>query len=342
MVRKFRVVVANRVFPETAALLAEHCELDANQGPDPWPAEELRRRCADSEGLLAFMTESIDAEFIAACPNLKVVACALKGWDNFDVDACTRAGVWLTAVPDLLTAPTAELAVGLAIGLGRNLLAGDRAVRAGFEGWRARLYGVGLSGSVVGVAGMGKLGRAVARRLAAFEPAELLYFDRQALPDEEERALGLRRACWENLVRLSDVLILALPLVPDTLHLLDAATLAHARPSVRIVNAGRGSVVDEAAVAAALAAGRIGGYAADVFEMEDWALADRPRAIAPGLLADQERTLFTPHLGSAVERMRREIEAAAARNLLAALDGREPPDAINRPILPSVLAEATA
>jgi phosphonate dehydrogenase len=183
-----RVVVTNPIFPETATLLAGRCALDANPGPEPWPAAEVRRRCADADGLLAFMTDAVDAAFLAACPRLKVVAGALRGWDNFDVAACTASGVWLTAVPDLLAAPTAELAVGLAVGLCRNMLVGDRAVRAGFEGWRARLYGVGLAGSIVGIAGMGEVGRAVAHRLAGFEATELLYFDERARGGRGARA----------------------------------------------------------------------------------------------------------------------------------------------------------
>ncbi|GJE83073.1 phosphonate dehydrogenase [Methylorubrum thiocyanatum] len=328
---RFKVVVTNPVFPETIELLRKHCDVDINPSPEPWPAMEVRRRCSDADALLAFMTDSVDAGFLEACPRLKVVACALKGWDNFDVEACTRAGVWLTAVPDLLTEPTAELAVGLAIGLCRNVLAGDRAVRASFDGWRPRLYGSGLYGSVLGVAGMGKVGRAITRRLKGFGARELLYFDQQALPASLEAELSARRVSWEALVGRSDVLILALPLTPDTRHMLDAATLAAASPGLRIVNAGRGSVVDEAAVADALAEGRVAGYAADVFEMEDWALDDRPRRIAPGLLADEDRTLFTPHLGSGVVDTRRQIEEAAAHNLLAALEGRVPTDAINDP-----------
>ncbi|GBU19893.1 MULTISPECIES: phosphonate dehydrogenase [Methylobacteriaceae] len=328
---RFKVVVTNPVFPETREILEELCDVDINPGPEPWPVAEVRARCSDADALLAFMTDCVDAGFLEACPRLKVVACALKGWDNFDVEACTRSGIWLTAVPDLLTEPTAELAVGLAIGLCRNVVAGDRAVRASFDGWRPRLYGSGLYGSVVGVAGMGKVGRAITRRLKGFGARELLYFDEQALPASAEAELGACRVSWDTLVGRSDLLILALPLTPDTRHMLDAAALAAASPGLRIVNAGRGSVVDEAAVAEALAEGRLGGYAADVFEMEDWALDDRPRRIAPGLLTDEDRTLFTPHLGSGVVDTRRRIEAAAAHNLLDALKGLVPADAINHP-----------
>ena len=327
-----KVVVTNPVFLETAAFLAAHCTVDGNDALEPWPPAEVQRRCADADGLMAFMTDRVDAEFLAACPALKVVACALKGWDNFDRDACTRAGVWLTAVPDLLTEPTAELALALALALGRDLLAGDRLVRAGgFGGWRARLYGAGLAGSVVGIAGAGRVGRAIARRLSGFGAARLLYHDEAALEPDAAHALGLERTTWAGLIENSDVLFLALPLTAETRHLLGPGALDRIKPGCRVVNAGRGSVVDEAAVSNALAAGRLGGYAADVFELEDWALPDRPRGIAPGLIGS-DRTVLTPHLGSAVVEVRRAIEMAAARNLTEALAGREPPDAINRPV----------
>lgn len=328
---KPKVVVTNPVFSETAAFLAARCSVDGNDAVEPWTPAEVQRRCAAADGLLAFMTDRVDAAFLAACPKLKVVACALKGWDNFDREACTRAGVWLTAVPDLLTEPTAELAVGLALALGRNLPAGDRLVRTGgFAGWRAQLYGTGIAGSVVGIAGAGRVGRAIARRLAGFGAARLLYHDEAALEADAARALGLERTTWTGLIENSDVLFLALPLTAGTRHLLGADALGRIKPGCRVVNAGRGSVVDEGAVADALAAGRLGGYAADVFEFEDWALPDRPCGVAPGLLGS-DRTVLTPHLGSAVAEVRRAIEMAAARNLLEALAGREPPDAVNRP-----------
>jgi phosphonate dehydrogenase len=331
---KPRVVVTNRIFAETATFLEPHCTLELNEALEPLPPEEVRRRCADAAGLLAFMTDRVDAAFLSACPKLRVVACALKGWDNFDVEACAEAGVWLTAVPDLLTEPTAELALTLALALGRNVLAGDRLVRSGgFQGWRAELYGVGIAGTVVGIAGVGRVGRAIARRLAGFAPARMLYHDERQLTGEEKRALGLQWVTWPDLMMASDLLFLALPLTPATRHVVGAAALRQLKPGCRIVNVGRGSVVDEAALAAALGEGgegRLAGYAADVFEFEDWALPDRPREIAPALLADA-RTIFTPHLGSAVVNVRREIELAAARNIVDALAGREPPDAINRP-----------
>jgi phosphonate dehydrogenase len=319
--RKPRAVVTHPIFPETRAFLETHAEIEVNPGLEPWPESELLRRCAEAEALMAFMTDRIDAGFLASCPRLRVVACALKGWDNFDPRACEEAGVWLTAVPDLLTEPTAELALGLAIGLGRQIPAGDRLMRTvGFAGWRAQLYGAGLAGATVGIAGHGKVGQAIERRLRGFEPARVMIFD-QAQPG----------APWEDLLSESDFLFLALPLTPATRRLLDESALARMKRTSRIVNIGRGSVVDESAIAHALASGRLAGYAADVFEMEDWALSDRPREIPAALLAMTGKTLFTPHVGSAVIEVRRAIERAAAENLAAALSGLRPPDAINNP-----------
>jgi phosphonate dehydrogenase len=237
----------------------------------------------------------------------------------------------LTIVPELLAGPTAELAVGLMIALGRRIVEGDEFVRSGrFAGWRPLLYGRGLAGSTVGIAGMGQLGRAVAERLAGFG-CDLVYHDPSRLAPGDERRLGLRYAAFDELLADSHFTVLALPLNPSTVHLVDAAALARMRPGAILVNVGRGSVVVERDVVAALDAGTLGGYAADVYEMEDWARSDRPREVPEGLRRARGRSLLAPHLGSAVAGVRREIELAAARNVLAALGGARPPGAVNDP-----------
>ena len=152
-----RVVITQRAFPETIDLLSPHAEVFVDT-----PAR-------DADALMVFMPDSLDEEFLRACPNLKIVAAALKGCDNFDVEACTRLGIWFTIVPDLLTEPTAELALALMLGLARNVMAGDRLIRSGkFQGWRPILYGTGLAGSTVGIIGYGAVGRALARMLQGF------------------------------------------------------------------------------------------------------------------------------------------------------------------------------
>jgi len=321
-----KVVVAARVFPETLARLADAgCTVVANPEETPWSPAELAARCAAADALVAFMTERVDAALLKACPRLRIIAGALKGPDNLDIAACTEAGVWVSVVPDLLTEPTAELAVGLALALSRHIVTGDARVRGGtFQGWRPVLYGAGIGGSRVGVAGMGRLGQAVARMIAGFRPARLMGFDPAGVPE------GVERLDWPALLSASELLILALPLTPGTVGLLDATALARLPPGARVVNVGRGSVVDEAAVAAVLRDGRLGGFAADVFAFEDLSRPNRPSGPDPQLLASPN-TLFTPHLGSATIAARRAIEAAAVTNVLAVLRGEVPPDAVNRP-----------
>lgn len=326
-----KVVVTNWVHPEVIDSLSAHCEVVANRSREaPFTREQIVEAGADAEAILAFMTDWIDDSLLAQLPNLRVVACALKGFDNFDTAACTRRGVWLTIVPDLLTVPTAELTVGLIIALARKIREGDNCIRAGrFQGWRPMLYGTGLAGGTVGIVGMGAVGRAVARRLQGFD-VRLLYYDRQPLA--ERAGLGAEACDFEDLLARSDFVVLALPLSPDSVDIIDAASLARMKRGSFLINPARGSLVDEEAVADALAAGQIAGYAADVFEMEDWARPDRRRSIPKRLLDDRERTLLTPHLGSAVDDIRRQITMEAAQNILQVLNGQRPSGAINEPV----------
>lgn len=326
------VVVANWVHDEVTAYLSGHAEVVGNPTRVPWSGDELRARCRDADALIGFMTERVDEAFLAACPRLRIVACALKGFDNYDVEACTRHGVWITIVTDLLTAPTAELTVGHLIALGRNMPAGDRLVRGGgFPGWRPTLYGAGLDGSTVGLVGAGALGRAVARRLAGFR-SQLLYWDCAPLAPDQEDALRLTAVPLDELAARSDFVCVCVPLNDASYRLVGARFLARMKPGACLVNTARGSVVDEEAVADALESGRLAGYAADVFEMEDWARPERPSVVSARLRALPDRTFFTPHLGSAVDRIRRDIAMQAAQDVVEVLLGRRPPHAINAPV----------
>jgi phosphonate dehydrogenase len=329
---KPKIVLTHRVHPQVIERLAAHAEVIPNTTSETLACEEILRRAKDAEAIMTFMPDRVDEAFLRACPQLRVVGCALKGYDNYDVEACTRHGVWITNVPDLLTVPTAELTIGLLIGLTRNVLAGDRFVRSGeFNGWRPALYGSGLTGRTLGIIGMGAVGQAIAVRLQGYE-MNLLYADPRPLTPELEAQWRLTRVNLDALLRQSDFVVPMVPYRPDTLHLIDAQALASMKDGATLINACRGSVVDEAAVADALASGKLAGYAADVFEMEEWARAERPRAIAPRLLADTARTLFTPHIGSAVDSVRLAIEMEAAANILQVLAGDVPRGAINRPL----------
>jgi phosphonate dehydrogenase len=325
-----RVVITHWVHPEVIELLAAHCEVIPNPTRETWPRERVLQVARDADAAIMFMPDRVDDPFLAECPRLKVIAAALKGYDNFDVAACTRRGVWLACVPDLLTVPTAELAIGLLLAITRRMPEGDDHIRSGgFQGWRPELYGQGLTGKTIGFIGLGAVGRAIAERLAAWR-VRMIYADPIAAPPATERHCGLVRVSIDELLATSDFVLPLLHLKRDTHHLLDARALARVKQRAYVINVGRGSLVDEAAIAESLASGHLAGYAADVFEMEDWALETRPRAIHPALLAHRARTLLTPHIGSAVDSVRRDIALEAAENVLdVLLRGVRPRGAVN-------------
>ncbi|MHB8771540.1 MAG: phosphonate dehydrogenase [Syntrophales bacterium] len=326
-----KVVVTHWIHPEAIEYLRETCEVVSNQTRETLPRAEIMNRARGAEALMVFMPDVIDRAFLDQCKTLKVIAGAFKGYDNIDVDACTGSGVWVTIAHDFLTIPTAELAVGLLLALARNILPADRLVRSGrFTGWRPVLYGTGLQGKTAGIVGMGKIGRAIAERLAGFR-MNILYSDPVAGEGESEDALPRKRAGLDELLVTSDYVLLSLPLTPDSLHLINGERLGRMKRGSYLINIGRGSVVDEAAVAKAIQTGSLAGYAADVFEMEDLSRPDRPVRIFPGLCEDTERTVFTAHLGSAVDDVRRAMALDAAANIGEALAGVKPKGAINNP-----------
>jgi phosphonate dehydrogenase len=234
----------------------------------------------------------------------------------------------VTTCPDLLTAGTAELAVTLMLALGRRLNEAQRLLREDFQGWRPRLLAPGLAGATAGLLGMGRLGRAVARRLQGFDMA-LVYHDLHPPPPEDEDALGVVACGLDDLLAESDYVVVLVPLTDRTRGLLGATRIAAMKPGAFLVNCARGSVVDETAVAVALEEGRLGGYGADVFAMEDWRLPDRPRTIPEILLRQGDRVVLTPHIGSAVVETRRRIGLSAAGQIRAVFEGTRPSMAIN-------------
>ena len=326
---KPKVVVTHWVHPEIIELLSDRATVIANQTKDTLPRQEIIKRAKDAQALMVFMPDCIDREFLAACPDLKVIAGALRGYDNFDVAACTEKNIWFTIVPELLAAPTAELTVGLLINLARRMLEGDDLIRSGkFQGWRPQLYSSGLQNQTLGIVGMGQLGKALAQRLVGFE-MKLFYCDPIPLDSELETAWQIERVDWETLLKQSKYVVLNVPLQPETFHLIDSDAIALMQPGSYLINPCRGSVVNEAAVAQAIESGHLAGYGADVFEMEDWARTDRPQNISQSLLSDRAKTFFTPHLGSAVDSVRYEIARQAAENILQALEGEVPQGKVN-------------
>ncbi|MGK7954571.1 MAG: phosphonate dehydrogenase [Crocosphaera sp.] len=330
MNQKPKVVITHWIHPEVIDYLTPYCDLILNQIQETLSRQEVINRSKDAQGLMVFMPDHIDVQFLDACPQLKVIAGALRGYDNFDVEACTKRSIWFTIVPDLLADPTAELTIGLLLILARRMLEGDRLIRSGtFQGWKPQLYSTGLTNKTLGIVGMGKLGKALVKRLVGFD-IKLLYTDPIPLTSQQEKDWKISRVTLEELLRKSDYVVLMVPLVIDTYHLMNEKTLNLMKPNSFLINPCRGSVVDENAVATAIKSGHLAGYAADVFEMEDWAISNHPQTINNALLTDINHTFFTPHLGSAVDEVRHDIALEAAKNIVQGLTKKIPQGAINQ------------
>ena len=303
-----------------------------NPGPKPFTREELIDNCRDARGVMVFMTEWIDKKFLESCENIQIIAGALKGHNNIDVSECSLKNIPVTIVPDLLSEPTGELTVGLMISIAREVCSGDRFIRKkNFSGWRPIFYGQALSNSNVLVIGAGAVGQTILRMLAGFN-CKCSYVDTVPLSRSTELKLKCTRAELETALPRADFVVLALHLMPSTIHFVDSSFLSKMKKDSFLINPARGSLVDEKAVETALSNHQLAGYAADTFEVEDWALPDRPRAISPGLL-NSDRTVFTPHIGSAVREVREAIELSAAQSIVDALDGNIPKNTINKKYL---------
>lgn len=319
-----KIVVTNRIHNEVRERLEQVGRVVVNHSIEPWSQPLLSEHLTDATAMMGFMTDCVDENLLQQAPSLKIVACALKGFDNYDIPACTTRGIWVSIVPDLLTEPTAELAIGLGISLGRFILPGDRLMRTtAFKGWRTQLFGKGLDNSVVAILGLGMVGQAIAKRLSAFGCKHLLGVD------PINTMTGVISCNLEEALTTADYVFVAIPLTDSSINLLNQEQLSFCKPGQLMINVGRGSVVNEQAVANALEQGRLAGYAADVFACEDWGLENRQHHIEPRLLA-HPNTVFTPHLGSAVGAVRLAIEHRAADNIIAVLKGETPPDAMNQ------------
>ncbi len=282
--------------------------------PEPLSEEMLCRRLKGASGAVTLLSDQVTARVFEACPTLKVVANYAVGTDNVDLDAARRHGVVVTYTPDVLTEATADLTWLLLLSIARHGVAGDRFIRRGrFKGWKPDLFlGMDLRGKVLGIVGMGRIGRAVARRAPAFG-MKVVYTQRNRLAPSEEGALGVRFMTLDEMVRTADVVSLHCPLTAETRHLMNRDRLTAMKKGALLVNASRGPVVDEAALVDCLRSGHLGGAGLDVYENEP--------ALAEGLTR-LPNTMLLPHLGSAGLETRATMARLAVSDCLAVIEGR--------------------
>jgi len=314
-----RVLVTRRIFPDLLAELRRDHDVRDNQDDAAWSDAQLRERMADVHGVLVDPTRRIDAGLLDACPRLCVVSNVAVGYNNLDVPACTRAGILATNTPDVLTDATADHAWALLMAAARRVVESDRWTRAGhWQGFALDAFlGAEVHGATLGILGMGRIGQALARRARGFD-MRVIYHNRTPLP--ADAGAPLQWVDKAELLRSADFLVLLLPYSAATHHAIGAAELAQMKPGSVLVNIARGGVVDDAALVAALAAGRPGAAALDVMENEPH--------FHPGLLA-RDNVVLTPHIGSATHRARRGMVSLAMRNLDDVLQGRRPQALLN-------------
>ncbi|MFL5399166.1 MAG: 2-hydroxyacid dehydrogenase [Myxococcales bacterium] len=285
------------------------------------PRPELVEKLRAADVFVHLMHDAVDAQAIAAAPRLKLIASMAIVPATVDIAAATARKIPITTIPPIVTEATADLHFALLLAAARRVVEADGAVRAGvFPGSQSMHFaGAGVHGKTIGIVGLGRIGRAIARRARGFDMT-VLYTKRSRLPEAEERELGATFASLDDLLARSDYLSVSCSLTPQTRHLLGARELRLAKPGAILVNTARGPVVDEAALVAALNEGPLAAAGLDVYEEE-------PR-VHPGLLPLRNVVLL-PHLGSAVFELRERMAHVVADNVQAFLEGRRPPNLHN-------------
>jgi glyoxylate reductase len=327
---RFRALVTRKLPSSVLEKLGAIADIDVYVGDAAIPYDELRTRIAQCDALVSLLTDKIDRAVIDSAPNLKVIANVAVGFNNIDVAHARSRGIVVTNTPDVLSESVADFTWALILSITRRLSEGERLVRSGrWKGWAFDLLlGSELRGKQLGLVGVGRIGRAVAMRAAAFG-MHVAYAGRlgttgtaagSAVPGAEARPdarmpEGSELMSLDRLLVTSDIVSLHVPLTAETTHLIDKRALARMKRSAYLINTARGPVVDEAALAWALHQNLLAGAALDVYEHEPTVHAD---------LFGLENVLLVPHLASGTTETRTAMADLAVNNAIAVLTGRPP------------------
>ena len=323
---KPKILIARAIFPEIIARLEQHFEVESNQPDETWSKAELVKRLQGKAGAFTTGGDRIDADVLAACPNLKICANMAVGYNNFDLDAMTAAGVLATNAPDVLTETTADFGFALLMATARRITESEHYLRAGkWTKWSYDMFaGADIHGSVLGILGMGRIGQGIAKRGALGFGMKVIYHNRSRLDAALEAECKASYVGKEELLKTADHLVLVLPYSPASHHAIGAAELALMKPTATLVNIARGGIVDDAALAAALRNRTIAAAGLDVFEGEP--------SVHPDLLSEPN-VVLTPHIASATLPTRLAMASLAADNLIAFFTGNTPPTPLNAAVL---------
>ncbi|EOH6072907.1 2-hydroxyacid dehydrogenase [Burkholderia cenocepacia] len=327
------ILVTRASFPDIVDRLRESFEVTDNPDDTIWSQPELIARLQGKRGAVTAGSDRIDATLLDACPGLEAVCNIGVGYNNIDVDACSARGVIVTNTPDVLTDTTADFGFALMMATARRITESEHFLRSGAwtkTGRYDMFVGSDIHGATLGILGMGRIGQAIARRGALGFGMNVIYHNRSRLSPEVEAGCGARYVDKDALLRESDHLIIVVPYSSTSHHAIGARELRQMKSTATLTNIARGGVVDDSALAAALAKGAIAAAGLDVFEGEP--------VVCPALLA-QKNLVLTPHIGSASVATRRAMASLAVDNLIAALGagphaGRPP-----TPVNPQVLTD---
>jgi glyoxylate reductase len=329
MAARPRIFITQPVAPSAIERLKRVADVDMNPDSVHIPGkDEMLAAVRAHDILFCLLHDRVDSAVIAANPKLRMVASMKITPSDIDVAAATARRIPVTVIPPIVTEATADIHFALLLAVARRLVEGDKLVRAGvFPGAQSsHLEGVGVSGKVIGlVGGGGRIGKAVARRAQGFS-MRTIYWTPRRKSEAEEREAGLEYVSMDQLLAESDFVSIHAPLNPQTRHLIGERELRLMKPTAFIVNTARGPIIDEAALVRVLAERRIAGAGLDVFEHE-------PK-VDPALLA-MPHVVLTPHLGSAVRELREGMAHVVVDNILAVLDGKQPPNCWNTEIYPA-------
>lgn len=308
-----RIVVLGRIPEPGLEVLRAAGDVWLWDRDEPIPDDVRDEQLATADAAVTLLTNKVDEGFLAAAPQLQIVANVAVGFNNIDVAACRARSVIVTNTPGVLTDATADIAMSLILMVTRRLGEGERLIRSRTP-WQWGMFmmlGTGIQDLQLGIVGMGAIGEALANRARAFG-MQVAYSNRRAVAPDTEARLGARRLDLDELLATSDVVSINAPYNPDTHHLIGADALSKMKPSAFLINTARGPLVDEQALVDALRAGQIAGAGLDVFEFEP--------AVNEGLL-DLDNVVLIPHLGSATNETRGAMATLAAKNVAAVLAG---------------------
>ena len=309
-----RIVVTRPVTEEALALLRPRADISVGPADPPLPTrEEVRELVRDADVVYTLPANPLDGDAIRGAAKLRMIATMGTGYDNIDVAAAKERSIPVTFAPGILDETTADGVFGLLLAAARRFGEAERVLRSGqWKGWGpGQFLGHDVHHATLGIVGMGRIGRQVARRARGFE-MRVVYSDERR-NDQAERELGLEYVSFERLLAEADFVSVHVPLMPSTRHLIDAAALRKMKPTAVLINTSRGPVVDERALAEALRDGVIAAAGLDVYEREP--------AVEP-LLMELENVVLLPHVASASEKTRTRMAVRAAQNILAFLDGK--------------------